>query len=39
MIRPDRMTAHRIAYLAHKWGVTPDTAAMLAALVFGEGRS
>ncbi len=39
MTRPDRLTAHRLAYLAHRWGVTPDTATMLAALIFGEGRA
>lgn len=38
MTRPDRLTAHRIAYLAQKWGVTPDTAATLAALIFGGGE-
>jgi hypothetical protein len=35
MSRPDKLTAYRIAYLARRWGVTPEMAAMLAALAFG----
>lgn len=38
MNRPDKLTAHRIAYLAQRWGVTPEVAAMLAALAFGGGE-
>lgn len=38
MNRPDRLIAYRIAYLAQRWGVTPEMAAMLAALAFGRGE-
>jgi hypothetical protein len=37
--RIDRLTALRVAYIAARLGITPEAAAMLAALVFGEARA
>ncbi|ALI56835.1 hypothetical protein SAMN05444421_11267 [Celeribacter marinus] len=33
-----QLTALRIAYLSQRWGVTPERAVMLAAIIFGEAR-